>query len=152
MSRKALDYGPDLEVFNSRMISKGYGATSTASPGTRLPNRRGFGRLAQLVGYVLAAKAVNTFHLAGAMNRNRRDSQDEGLVALAEDYSILESTRCRCSSSKGVGEALCGDCLAQLPEPHRNAFRTARPAITFGDIYRAASILLDKRSKRRFSR
>jgi hypothetical protein len=121
---------------------------------TGLPIRRmALAARTQLVDYVLVAKAVNTSHLAnvtGAMNR--RDSRDEGLLALAEDYRILESTRCRCSSGKSVGEALCGDCLEQLPDPHRNALRTARPAITFGDIYRAASVLLDKRSKRRFSR
>jgi hypothetical protein len=82
------------------------------------------------------------------MNRNKSRIHDAGLLALAEDYRILESARCRCSSAKGMGEAFCGNCLQQLPESHRIALHIARPASTFGTTYREATAFLDKRPKR----
>jgi hypothetical protein len=92
------------------------------------------------------------FNATGTMNQNKRIIHDADLLELAEDYRILESARCRCSAAKGLGEAFCGDCLDQLPEAHRVALRIARPAITFGTTYRAASGFLDQRTKRRFIR
>src|SRR6266851_2624111 len=64
-------------------------------------------------------------------NRNGYNRRGTNLSELADDYRLLESTRCRCSSPKGIGEA--------------------RPALTFDRAYRAAIAYLENRSKRRAS-
>src|SRR5712692_7512662 len=80
------------------------------------------------------------------MNGNGSKSKGTNLSELAADYRLLESARCRCSSVKGIGEALCGACWSRLPESHHRALRSARPAFTFRIVYCAATAFLDNLS------
>ncbi len=48
-------------------------------------------------------------------------------VNLRIDYDHLESAKCFCENSKGLGAIFCDDCLSKLPTIAREKLRAIRP-------------------------
>src|SRR5260370_42650054 len=100
----------------------------------------------------MAQHRTNIIAARNAMNLNGCNNKRMSLSELAADYRLLESARCRCSSAKGLGEALCNGCWNKLSDSRQRALRSARPAHTFGTAYRAATEFLEQMGKRRASK